>query len=317
MKLTDFVSNVGVKQRIEDMAASDRLPHAIIIEGPEGSGRRTLAGIIARIAVCMGERKPCGMCSACRAGSSPDISVIEPAKSSILVDQIRDIRTAAYILPNQSAKRVFIIPNAALMNEQAQNALLKVLEEPPKTAMFILTCDYTRQLLSTVVSRSAVLSLNVPEQSEVCAYIAANYPQYTEDEIAAASIGATVGGALATLSGGKRYINEAVSAIEAMLESELELHKCMHAYERDRVAQKGICTAMGEIFHAALRVRMGGKCNNSSAEAVNALSRRFTSEQLLMLYDICARGVADSEANMGGSVFVTVLCANLAKAAAS
>ena len=313
MRLSDFVGNSAIKRRIEDMAATDRLPHAVIIEGAQGSGRRTLAGIIARIAACTGEHKPCGMCSACRTSDSPDITTVLPEKASITVDQIRAVRSEAYIVPNQSAKRVFIIPDAALMNIQAQNALLKVLEEPPATVMFILTCEYTRQLLGTVVSRSAVLSLSPPEQEDAERYIAKNYPQYSADEIADACTGTTIGGALAALSGVKRYINEAVAAIEALLTGELELHKFMHAFEKNRDAQKGICTAMGEIFHAALRVRQGGKCNMPVCSAVESLSRRYTSEQLLRMCEVCERGVADSEANMGGAVFVTVLCASLSE----
>ncbi len=315
MRLADFVGNSGVKQRINDMAMSGRLPHAIIIEGPTGSGRRTLAEIIARIAACTGEHKPCGSCSACRAAESPDITVVEPIKSNITVDQIRAVRSDAYIMPNQSAKRVFIIPDAAQMNTQAQNALLKVLEEPPASAMFVLTCEYTRQLLGTVVSRSAVLTLSPPEHGEAVKFITENYPQYSVDEIESACIGVTIGGALATLSGGKRYINEAGAALEALLVSELELHKSMHAFERDRAAQKGICAAMGELLHAALRVRQGGKCNHSAVQTVEKVSRRFTSEQLLHLYEVCERGVSDSEANMGGAVFITVLCATLSRAA--
>ena len=243
-----------------------------------------------------------------------DITTVLPEKASITVDQIRAVRSEAYIVPNQSAKRVFIIPDAALMNIQAQNALLKVLEEPPATVMFILTCEYTRQLLGTVVSRSAVLSLSPPEQEDAERYIAKNYPQYSADEIADACTGTTIGGALAALSGVKRYINEAVAAIEALLTGELELHKFMHAFEKNRDAQKGICTAMGEIFHAALRVRQGGKCNMPVCSAVESLSRRYTSEQLLRMCEVCERGVADSEANMGGAVFVTVLCASLSEA---
>ncbi len=296
------------------MVAANRLPHAIIIEGAAGSGRRTLAGIIARIAACTGERKPCGVCSACRATESPDISVVEPEKANITVDQIRAMRSEAYIVPNQSAKRVFIIPNAALMNIGAQNALLKVLEEPPATVMFILTCEYTRQLLGTVVSRSSVLSLSAPEQSEVERYITDNYPQYSSEEIGAACVGQTIGAALATLAGGKRYINEAIAAIEALLKSELELHKVMYAFEKDREAQRGICTAMGEIFHAALKMRSGGKVGSPSTDTVERLRRTLTSEQLLRLCETCSRAVADSEANMGGAVFITVLCATLSEA---
>lgn len=315
MKLSDFVGNQAVKRRIDDMVRDGRLPHALIIEGAPGSGRRTLAGIIARIAACTGEHKPCGDCAACRSEQSPDITTVVPQKSGITVDQIRAVRSEAYIVPNQSAKRVFIIPDAQLMNPQAQNALLKVLEEPPQTVMFILTCEYTRQLLATVVSRSAVLTLSVPDKEAAERYICSAYPQYSAEDVRAACTGGTIGDALNVLSGAAGYLDAAEKAAELLMQSELSLHKFMHAYEKDRPTQKGISEEMLRLFHDALVIRSGASRTCAGRDISEKISRCFTSEQLMRLCGVCERAVSDCEANMSGAVLVTVFCASLARAA--
>ncbi len=314
MSLSGFVGNGEVLARINSMLKSDRLPHAVIIEGAEGSGRRTLAKLIARAAACTGDNAPCGKCSSCLASQSPDVSIITPEKSAITVDQIRSVRNDAYIVPTQSKKRVFIIPDAQLMNAQAQNALLKVLEEPPQAAMFILTCNYTRQLLGTVVSRSAVFSLTAPTTEEAVEYILANHPQYDEGDVLSACRGGTIGDALGVLAGARGFIADAERLSAIVLQSEIELHKAMKAYERDRAAQKGIADAMFTVMHDGLNIRCGFQSNFDKADVRHRLAARLTSEQLLKLCDVCRSASADSEANMGGNLFITCFCAALSAA---
>ncbi len=311
MNFGDFVGNSEVIGRLSTMLSQSRLPHAIIIEGAPGSGRRTLAKMIARAAVCTGDNPPCGRCSCCRAEQAPDISFVLPEKSIIKVDAIRDVRENAYIKPTQSNKRVFIIPDAPLMNPQAQNALLKVLEEPPEAAMFIMTCEYTRQLLGTVVSRSAVFSLTPPERGEAVQYIAAHYPKYSQSEVEAVCDGGTIGEALSKLSGERGYMADAERLASLLGGSELELHLAMRSYERDRTAQKGIAEAMLRIMHDAFTIRSGGVARCPEGDVRHSLARQFTAEQLLALCDACRRASKDCEANMGSLLFITCFSAAL------
>ncbi len=311
MSFSSFVGNGEVISRLKSMIEGARLPHALIIEGAEGSGRLTLAKLIARAAACTGDNPPCGRCSSCLAGQSPDVSVVLPDKSAITVDQIRSVREDAYILPNQSAKRVFIIPDAQLMNAQAQNALLKVLEEPPKSAMFILTCNYTRQLLGTVVSRSAVFSLTAPAVDEAVQYILANHPQYEESEVRSACRGGTIGDALDILAGARGYIADGERLAALLLENEIELHKAMKTYERDRSAQKGVAEAMFTVMHDALNMRCGSASPFEQDDVRRLLAASLTAEQLLELCKICRRAAEDCESNMGGGLFITCFCAAL------
>ena len=148
---------------IEKIINSGRVPHAFLIEGEVENQGVELALRLARGCVCEGEVKPCDKCKQCLTAinySNPDISVIsaEDGKKNISIAQIRTMRSEAFIKPHSAVRRVFIIKQAELMNEAAQNALLKVLEEPPKNVVFILLASSRTLLLETVISRCTLLS---------------------------------------------------------------------------------------------------------------------------------------------------------------
>lgn len=149
---------------------TEQLRQSTAIASPSGEEALRYALQLAAGAVCTGNGpRPCGSCAACRkaaAGSHPDIRVIgRPVdskgnpKREIAVDQIRELVTDAYILPNEAERRVFIIQDADTMNVNAQNAALKLLEEPPNDALFLLCVTNPAKLLPTIRSRCALRSL--------------------------------------------------------------------------------------------------------------------------------------------------------------
>lgn len=153
----------GVRRRLE--AAVSRLSHAYIIEGSVKEATHLLADHLARTYVCSsGESRPCGVCSNCRKAAGnihPDIIRVSlpEDKREIVVAQIRQLRSEAYIRPNEANRKVFIIEDAQAMNENAQNALLKVLEDGPAYLSFLLLTENAHQLLTTIRSRCETLSL--------------------------------------------------------------------------------------------------------------------------------------------------------------
>ncbi|MCL2401582.1 MAG: hypothetical protein FWC90_02945 [Oscillospiraceae bacterium] len=140
----------------------NKLSHAYIAAGAQ-------ADQIAMAAVCDSlDNKPCGTCPHCGKVSRrihPDIAEVAPTGREITVGQVREARRDAYIMPNEAARKVYIISPADTMNTSAQNALLKVLEDPPPHAVLILKTDSPQALLPTVRSRCVTLR-SVPEFNE-------------------------------------------------------------------------------------------------------------------------------------------------------
>lgn len=171
-----LVGNGAVSAALTALLAEKKLPHAIIIEGDEGTGKKTLSDFIARAAVCSGEVIPCGNCRNCLNAIKychPDIIYVLPEdkKKNISVEQIRELRKEVFVKAHNANHKVFIINPADSMTVPCQNALLKVLEEPPAGVVFILICESKAALLETVISRCVTLSLTNPPREDAAEYI--------------------------------------------------------------------------------------------------------------------------------------------------
>ncbi len=158
---------------ISDLASrlsSGRLFHAYIVTGADADTRERAGKLIAQAAVCQAEHGvPCGVCRDCvkaKKNIHPDIETVRREKdaANLTVDVMRALRARAAVLPNEAGRGVHIIAEADLMNPQAQNAMLKVLEEPPSHAVFVLLADNPQMLLETVRSRCESVVLT-PEEA--------------------------------------------------------------------------------------------------------------------------------------------------------
>ena len=129
MNLTRLAGNAPLKRQLELETARRGLSHAYILSGPAGSGKRTLAGLLAAALVCdrRGGALPCLSCAGCRkaeGGIHPDIVRVGDDGKDISVAQVRALRADAYIRPNEAERKVYILENAQTMNASAQNAML-------------------------------------------------------------------------------------------------------------------------------------------------------------------------------------------------
>ena len=175
--------NENLKNFITRPGAS---PHAVLIEGKEGSGKSLAALLTACALSCEAENKPCLDCPACRkilSGGTPDVQTVsvESGKKFISVDSIRRVRTDANNAPVELPVRVYIIERADKMNIPAQNAFLKVLEEPPAHARFILKAESSAPLLPTVISRCTLFraeNVSASGFGELCEWYAGVYSSY-------------------------------------------------------------------------------------------------------------------------------------------
>lgn len=171
--MSDTSSQVDAKPYSVLQACLDggRLPHAMLVEGP-ADARQAFVAAAAQGAICSGvdiDRRPCGVCRDCvkaEKGVHPDILIYggEGGSRSFHVDLVREIRREAYMRPNEGPCKVLILCDVQEMTIQAENALLKVIEEPPAGIYFVLTCDNKSALLDTVLSRVALFSLRAQDE---------------------------------------------------------------------------------------------------------------------------------------------------------
>lgn len=183
-------------------SAGDRLPHALLIHGPGGIGKRAFAEHFAQFLLCEGppNERPCGRCEACRwfrAGNHPDVRWLEPeaiakpatiegeeedrasarsAKPSfeIKVEQVRALADFLNVGSHRGGYRIALIHPAEDMNLHAANSLLKSLEEPPPSAVFVLVSHRPARLLATIRSRCVALPMSLPEHAGAEAWLRAN-----------------------------------------------------------------------------------------------------------------------------------------------
>ena len=151
------------------MKIPETLSHAYLVTGGSEESRSVFADRLAAAYLCEGEQVPCGRCRHCRkaaVNAHPDLIRVSPidGKREITVEQARTLRSDAYIRPNEGKRKVYLIDPADGMNPAAQNAILKVLEEGPQYAAFILLAGEPGRLLDTVRSRCENLVLQPEEE---------------------------------------------------------------------------------------------------------------------------------------------------------
>ena len=216
MELKTLAGNPRIRQMLENRR--EDLPHARIISGSVGSGRHTLSGLLCAAMVCLDQdrsRRPCGGCAACKkafSGIHPDVNIITGPDEGkpITVAQVRDMRNDAYIRPNEGRRKVYVLENAGDLRPDAQNAMLKLLEEGPDYAAFLLLCENPGSILQTIRSRCEQLSLSPVSLPECEAFLRKKFPDRGQEEIRAAAVNCQgiLGTAVAELEGDREGVQE-------------------------------------------------------------------------------------------------------------
>ena len=189
----DVVGHKDIINYIRNAVSNDKVSHAYILNGERGSGKKLLANLFAMSLLCEeGGPDPCNQCHSCKqaeSGNHPDIIRVTHEKpNSISVDDIRtQVNHTVDIKPYQGPYKVYIIPQADLMTVQAQNALLKTIEEPPEYAVFLLLTENAEMLLPTINSRCVMLKLRNIKDTLIKKYLMEKLqiPDYKADMCAA------------------------------------------------------------------------------------------------------------------------------------
>jgi DNA polymerase-3 subunit delta' len=319
MKFVDFIGNEKVKEQLTFLQESGRLPHAIVIEGEQGIGKRTLAREIALNLFCKSDgERPCRICPQCVKVIKqihPDIYEYSASGGprSFHVEVVRDVKEDVFVQPNEADYKVYILGNCQCMSESAQNAILKILEEPPEYALFILTTTTKSALLETVLSRSVVITLEGVESTKAAEYIVSKDESidFNDASSAVAVWNGNIGKAIESLSDGKLSKISSIAndiSLALLSDKEYDLLKACSVFERDRETLLAVLGLLKTIFRDALLYSNGSDVLSGQGETVKQLASRLNKEKLLKLVESCDNIRVLTEKNGNNAILITKIC---------
>lgn len=275
----------SVLSALDSLFADGRCPHAVLIDGAGELQREHLSRLAAKMIVCSNQdRTPCGACENCRKADEnihPDIIVVKKPddKKSFVKADIKKMVGEAFLTPNDSDKKVYIISEIHNMNEECQNLLLKILEEPPVYTAFVLTTQSANAVIGTVLSRVVRLRLGKIENVE-----------YSEKAV------------------------EVVKALSRAVSTSYEYEKVKATAPMD--GNKNLTAEVLSLFVAVLRdaiaVKSGGKALlNDFLKETEDLSSKNNLKKLLDMYDAVSDIYQSLENNPNYTLLTAVLCARL------
>jgi len=254
--------NENIKLIIGNMLRSGRFPHALILEGEAGLGKHTFALEISSTLLCEnGATEPCGFCRGCeliRAHTHPDFKIISPNDKNIIpVDAIRALRKDAFIRPDRNGKKVYIIEAEFGLKIDSQNALLKILEEPPEYIVFIILTRSSEQFLDTIISRCVTLSLKAPNEALALEILREKLPLVSEEELinALSFNDYNIGRALSQLDGASNEVSSDAREILRLVgeKKAYETLRVLSKYERDIKGFSMLLSLMESAIEITLR----------------------------------------------------------------
>ena len=278
MAFEELLGNDRLKKNLTESLARKHISHFYLISGPEGSGKHTLAGLLAKAILCAGDRRPCGSCIHCRkmhSGSHPDfITVEDPEHKNVAVKIVRQIRGDMFIRPNEADYKIYLFPQE--LGIEGQNALLKILEEPPAYGVFLLLTDNPDKLLPTVRSRCTELKMQALDGKTIRNQLRLDFPKAGDEDIRAAvsRSGSFLGQARKLLQEGYELPPQTEQFVEAFVQQNslllTQLLVPMEKWKRDALAE--ILIQWMEILESALTSRTG-------METVSAHSRQIAMQR--------------------------------------
>ncbi len=278
MGFDSLLGNHRLKQNLTGAINRGRISHFYLISGPAGSGKKTLTELLAAAILCSGSQKPCMTCSHCRkvlAGTHPDfITVDDPDKKFVPVELVRDARADVFIQPNEAEKKLYLFPRAQDMLPPSQNALLKILEEPPSYGVFLLLTDNPEKLLPTIRSRCTELALTALPEPVLTEALREAYPQADPTQITgvARRSGGYLGQAKALLEEWEDTSKNALAFLSAYGKSDamamLQVLVPMEKWKRDAFCQE--LDIWLQALTNALSTRSGGAAVQPLAAEIGA-----------------------------------------------
>lgn len=308
------------------MKRSKSAARGIVIYGEKGLGKKTLAQYIAAVFLCTSpspENAPCGHCRSCRmilGGGHPDFIKVTPSLKSggyKLDTDLRDIISDALIAPNESEYKVYLIADMDKTPPGSQNALLKLIEEPPAHVVIILTASAKEYFLPTILSRTMLLAVSPVEEDQCRQYLKAHTGAGDGDiSRAIEAMGGNIGMCLDFLSGnGLPKAVEIAKDISAAIVSknEYEILRSFWACEGDREMSLLVLRLLMNILRDASLMRLGccEKCIGCSEAASRAIADALSGRHISQLCEIPEKYISRINGNGNLALCLNAVCAEI------
>lgn len=186
MIFENIIGNEKNKELLKNIIDTNNIAHSYMFVGKDSIGKFLFAKEFSKGILCINDKKPCNNCKSCiefETHNNPDFSILEPEGNSIKIDQIRELTKKVYEKPVVSHRKVYIINDSNCMTKEAQNSLLKTLEEPPEYVTIILIASNENLFLPTIKSRCTKVTFNKLTDSELAKVLEKEYNYFNIPDI--------------------------------------------------------------------------------------------------------------------------------------
>lgn len=316
--------NEQLKSTLERMAVSGRTAHSLIISGEKGSGRKSIAKYYTQALMCEApvEGRPCGVCNTCKNICNdvhPD--VIYPKKTGKLgnysVETAREVIADAYIKPNNSSGcKVYIFADCCNVDDRTQNALLKLIEEPPEYAYFIFTCGSKSEFLPTIISRCVCFTTSPCTEEEAAEALAESGHGQQEISAAVSCFHGNIGMCESYISDGelRKRVDLTKSLADSIIrKDEYALTVGLFSLGRERGDVRETLSMLDKLVRDAAVLAKDSSAHTIGCfrEGALALSQAVTAYQSARLHSCIENAWKAVERNVGIPLALTALGAEI------
>ena len=305
-----------LKRRLDSAAAHGRLSHAVLIHGEQGAGKKVMARYAAKLMMC--GAPPCGSCKNCRlidSDSHPDVVFVKQkcggkyATDPFYENFIKD----SVIYPNNGGLKVYIIEDCDDLSPKLQNAMLKLIEEPPRYLRFIFTCENVNNMLETILSRVTEYQLSLPSEEECAECLReSGCDARTARELSDTFCG-NIGKCRAVIDGGeeKKLIDTACRAAAAIAKNDRFSFAAALTEQSGREEYAETLEYLTRILRDAMVIKCGGSAAYFAKKEAAGIAAAYSEERILDMTDTVFSVNSKSRLNLNLGLTTAYLTARI------